>query len=103
MTYERTFTGSTGAPLAPDAGSTIPVDRAFTTTIPVGCPVYTADGEQLGTVKESRGGCFKVDVRMQPDYWLSITSVATVAPDRVITAFTKDRLGDCKVVAPPGA
>jgi CheY-like chemotaxis protein len=48
MAYERTLAGS--APLAPDAGTTVPLDREFTAAIPVGCPVYTADGDKLGTV-----------------------------------------------------
>lgn len=98
MTYERTFESS--APLAPDAGSAVFTDREVTGAIPVGCPVYTADDDKLGTVKELQHGCFKVDAKMQPDYWLSTGSVATVGPERVVMSFTKDRLGEFKTDPP---
>ena len=40
-----------------------------------GMPVYTLDGDRLGTVKEFRGTYFKVDVPMAADYWLSMDGV----------------------------
>ena len=36
----------------------------------VGQPVFSEDGSKLGTVKEVRGQYVKVDVALQPDYWL---------------------------------
>ena len=44
-------------------------------TLSVGTPVYSQDGEQLGTVKEVRGSAFTVDAPRQPDYWLYEESV----------------------------
>jgi len=40
-----------------------------------GSPVYSQDGDQLGTVKEVRGQYFKVDAPMQRDYWLRTDAV----------------------------
>jgi uncharacterized protein (TIGR02271 family) len=37
--------------------------------------VYSSDGSELGTVKEVRGAYFKVNAPMQPDYWLSTSSL----------------------------
>lgn len=41
----------------------------------LGVRVFSADGDQLGTVSEVEGNCFKVDAPFQPDYWLSFDSV----------------------------
>jgi len=43
----------------------------------IGQPVYSADGSELGTVKEVRGAYFKVDAPMQPDYWLRMDACQT--------------------------
>ena len=44
----------------------------------VGYPVVDADGRDVGTVKEVRGGYFKVDAPMARDFWLSSAYVASV-------------------------
>lgn len=44
-----------------------------------GQPIYDADGNELGSVKEVRGSYVKVDASMQPDYWLR-TDALTTAP-----------------------
>ncbi|MEX0784246.1 MAG: hypothetical protein WD557_16520 [Dehalococcoidia bacterium] len=64
--------------------------------------VYTMDGDKLGEIKEVRGDYFKVDVSMQPDYWLSTECIrgGTVGGDRVDLAFDKSKLGDYKVDKP---
>ena len=41
----------------------------------IGARVFSADGDQLGTVSAVDGTCFKVDAPFQPDYWLSVDSV----------------------------
>jgi hypothetical protein len=66
--------------------------------------VYTMDGNELGEIKEVRGDFFKVDVSMQPDYWLSTECIrgGTLAADRVTLAVGRDRLGDFKVKNPIG-
>jgi hypothetical protein len=66
----------------------------------VGAEVYTADGDKLGTVKEVAGTCFKVDARMQPDYWLARDCVASSAGNDVRLTFDKDRLDAAKVEGP---
>ena len=43
----------------------------------IGSPVYSQDGDELGTVMEVRGQYFKVDARMQRDYWLRSDTVQT--------------------------
>jgi hypothetical protein len=75
--------------------------RAYTGTMPIsGARVVTADGEELGTVKEVAGSCFKVDVSMQPDYWLSRDTIAGGSAMDVRLTITKDRVGDFKVDGP---
>jgi hypothetical protein len=52
--------------------------------------VYAADGTHLGGVKEVRGTAFKVNARLAPDYWLSVTTVQHVDGDRVTLSFNND-------------
>jgi len=58
----------------------------------VGAHVLTADGKELGTVKEIAGGCFKLDVPLQPDYWLATDTIASSNADEVHLRFMKDGL-----------
>jgi sporulation protein YlmC with PRC-barrel domain len=66
----------------------------------VGARVLTIDGQDLGEVKEVAGNCFKVDVTMQPDYWLGTDTVASAGATDVRLNITKDRVGDFKVDGP---
>ena len=90
MTYERTA-GDLAATTA--ATGAAPV-------LALGCPIYTADDDTLGTVKEVRGSAFKVDAPRQPDYWLSTGSIRLAGTNRIDLAFPKDRLGDYKLDSP---
>jgi hypothetical protein len=54
-------------------------------------------------VKEVREGYFKIDARMQPDYWLQTQFVETSMEGRVTMEFAKDLLGDYKVSELPDA
>jgi hypothetical protein len=66
-----------------------------------GAHIYTADGDDLGTVKEVQGRYFKVDAGMQPDYWLSsecVVGSATGGDMRL--SFSKDQLGNMKLKDP---
>ena len=81
MAYERSM---------PATGSTF-------TTIPTNAPVFTADNERLGTVREVRADRFKVDVSLQPDYWLPLSSVTSAGTAGVMLGFVKDRLDDYKL------
>lgn len=62
--------------------------------------MFTRDGYELGTVKETRSSAFKVDAPMRTDYWLSIGHIAASATNRVVLAFDKDQLGDYQVDGP---
>ena len=68
--------------------------------IPTGVEIFTADNERIGKVREVRGGSFKVDAPMQPDYWLPTRVVASTTADRVMMNFTHDHLGDFKSQEP---
>lgn len=66
----------------------------------IGEQVMTSDGQELGKVKEVMGDCFKVDVRMQPDYWLSTDTIARADNGMVTLRYTKGGLGDVKQEGP---
>ena len=69
----------------------------------IGAPVLTLDGAKLGTVAAIEGRYFKVDVAMQPDYWLRADAIRSTAGDQVTLGVDKDRLDDYKVATPPTA
>jgi rRNA processing protein Gar1 len=74
---------------------------AYTGGMPIlGARVVTADGNELGKVKEVVGTCFKVDASMQPDYWLGTDTVASSSSAEVRLAIAKDRVGDLKTDGP---
>ena len=56
----------------------------------IGAHVLTSDGKELGNVKEVMGDCFKVDVALQPDYWLSTDTIATSSIGEVRLRFPKE-------------
>jgi len=63
----------------------------------IGCDVYTADGDKIGTVKEVQGSYFKVDAPMQSDYWLATDCVkGGSVSNRVELTFPKSELGSYK-------
>jgi len=66
----------------------------------LGARVVTADGDELGKVKEVAGTCFKVDASMQPDYWLGSDSIADASGAEVRLAIRKDDVGNAKVDGP---
>jgi hypothetical protein len=76
------------------------MERGTFHDLPVGCPIFTSDGDKLGEVKEVRSGFFKVEASMQPDYWLSTSHVTSTSGDRVVLDFVKDHLGDYKTDGP---
>ena len=69
-------------------------------TLRTSCPVYTADGDKLGTVSQTTGDAFKLDVSGQPDYWLSAGEILKADIDRITMRFDKDHLGDFKMDQP---
>lgn len=66
----------------------------------VDTPVYAADGEQFGYVKEVRGGYFKIDVPMAKDYWLSTAYIADCTMDKVMLSLPKAEVDDHRLTAP---
>ena len=66
-------------------------------TIEAGAHVMTADGKQIGTVKDVRDDRFKVDVRWAPDYWLGTETVESAAGDSVQLLITKEAIGSAKL------
>ncbi len=74
------------------------MESGYTPTL--GARVVTADGEEIGRVKEVSGACFKVDAPMQPDYWLGMDCVAVSSPGEVRLTVAKNELGDVKADAP---
>jgi len=66
----------------------------------LGARVVTSDGDELGKVKEVVGTCFKLDVSMQPDYWLGNDVIADATSMEVRLSIPKDRVGDAKLDGP---
>jgi hypothetical protein len=58
----------------------------------IGANVITADGAELGKVKEFEGDCFKVDAPLQPDYWLAPDVIDTASPSTVQLLINRDEL-----------
>jgi hypothetical protein len=56
--------------------------------------VISRDGRYLGCVKAVVGLYFHVDAPMQPDYWLSMDTIATVSPTRITLNVHADRVGE---------
>lgn len=69
--------------------------------VTVGDTVVTLDGDQLGRVAEVRGGYFKVDVSMRPDYWLRADAIRSTSGGQVVLGVDKDHLADYKIDNPP--
>ena len=59
----------------------------------VGSVVVTADEYELGTVKAVAEDAFKIDTRLQPDYWLPRSSIADGLAGNVRLRITYDQLG----------
>ena len=67
--------------------------------IQVGAKVLSADGKQLGRVKEADKHRFRVDARWAPDYWLGMDMVAEATEERLELLITKGALGAEKLSA----
>jgi hypothetical protein len=73
---------------------------AATTWLKPGMRVITADGEELGHVKEVGATSFKVDAPLALDYWLSLDCVVERDLEEAVTVFVREALED-KIVEPP--
>src|SRR5438067_309072 len=66
----------------------------------VGAAVLTADGEPLGTVKETHGSFLFVDAPRHRDYWLATEHMSSSAPGRVTFCFSKSELDEYELKEP---
>ncbi|MCC6381631.1 MAG: hypothetical protein IT304_03935 [Dehalococcoidia bacterium] len=66
----------------------------------VGAAVFSADGEQFGRVRETRGGYFKVDVPWATDYWLSTAYVARYEGNEVWLAIPRSEIDEHRLEEP---
>ncbi|MEX0783612.1 MAG: hypothetical protein WD557_13290 [Dehalococcoidia bacterium] len=69
-------------------------------SVEVGARVVTADGIELGTVKEVAEGDFKVDVRHHADYWLDHEIVVEATNEVVSLSVNDEELGAWKKDSP---
>ncbi len=79
------------------------VENTMYSGLTPGTPVFTMDGDKIGTIKEVRDRFFKVDASMQSDYWLATDCIRTASASQVQLSFDKGHLGDYKVDGPPRA
>lgn len=63
----------------------------------VGTPVHSADGNEVGSVKEVLDRYFKLDVHMAPDYWLPVSIVRSAHQSAVVLGVNEDALGGYEV------
>ena len=75
-------------------------DRGMT-GVAVGDTVITLDGDVVGKVAEIRGQYFKVDVSMQPDFWLTAAAIRSAAEGQVVLGVDKSHVSDYKIDNPP--
>ncbi len=73
--------------------------------VTVGVPVYSADDQKLGKVKEIRGSAFQVETGLlQKNYWLPGDTVAEAVPEQsVVLTIPKGELESHKSSHEPPA
>jgi hypothetical protein len=72
----------------------------YGSSINVGTPVVTADGKELGKVKEVSGSCFKVDAPMRPDYWLGSDLASNMSGGIIHLTISEEMLDEAKMDSP---
>jgi hypothetical protein len=63
----------------------------------VGVRVVSADGKQLGSIKEAREDRFLIDVKWAPDYWLGTETIDNASEDLVQLILTREAIGPAKL------
>ena len=63
----------------------------------VGLRVMSADGKQLGIVKEVHDDCFLVDARWAPDYWLGTETIEAIVNENVQLTLARTEVGSAKL------
>jgi hypothetical protein len=73
------------------------VEPARVPEVQTGARVMSADGKQVGVVKEVRQDRFLVDVRRAPDYCLGMETLENASKDIVQLCVTKQAIGPAKL------
>jgi hypothetical protein len=60
----------------------------------VGAQVSSVDGDDLGTVQEVNGQCFKITAAMSPDGWLGSDCITGSSTGGVRVNLTRGQLGE---------
>jgi len=63
----------------------------------IGARVITADGQDVGEVKDIVGYYFKVDASMAPDYWLPASLITSFDQESVTLGADREALGGYEV------
>ena len=66
-----------------------------------GDPVETSDGTVIGRVAEVRGAYFRVDVRLEADFWLETARIRSAGTGSVLLDFPGDELNAHRLTSPP--
>lgn len=61
------------------------------------CPIFTADGEQIGTLSEVADEAIKVNAPLRRDFWIDVDYVRACDDGRVDLSFLKKDLGAYKL------
>src|SRR5687767_6409044 len=71
--------------------------------VTVGSPVYTSEGQRIGTVRERRGHLFKVGTPLfHHNFWLPAVAIAEVEPNSpVMLWMDRERVDEHKIKTPP--
>lgn len=67
------------------------------TDLEIGARVMSADGKQLGRVKEIGEDRFKVDAHLRPDFWLGVRYVEYAKDGIVQMNVTRENAGAAKI------
>ncbi|MGE0228157.1 MAG: hypothetical protein AB7I38_03300 [Dehalococcoidia bacterium] len=63
----------------------------------IGARILTADGQDIGAVRDIVGRYFHVDASMAPDYWLPASLITASDPSSVTLAANRDAIGGYEV------
>ena len=69
-------------------------------SLETGCPIVTADGEQIGTLSDVGDEAIKVDAPMRRDFWIGADYVRSCDGGRIELSFIKNDLGAYKMSEP---
>ena len=67
--------------------------RTMLRSMQVGCPIVTADGEQIGTLAEIADEAVKVNAPLRRDFWIDADYVRSCDRGRVELSFIRQDLG----------